>query len=138
MILLDTNVVSELMRPAPAPRVDQWVAGQEPGTMALSVITLAEILFGIERLPDGRRRTDLAARFRIFLDLGFGGTVHPVDPGTAEQYAAIRAARDAAGRPMTSFDALIAATAQTHGTALATRNTGDFSGCGFDVVNPWA
>ena len=138
MILLDTNVVSELMRPAPAPRVDEWIAGQEPGTMALSVITLVEILFGIERLPDGRRRTGLAARFRVFLDLGFGGTVHPVDPATAEHYAAIRSARDAAGRPMTSFDALIAATARVHAAALATRNTGDFAGCGLDVVNPWA
>ena len=138
MILLDTNVVSELMRPAPAPRVDQWIAGQEPGTMALSVITLAEILYGIERLPDGRRRTDLAARFRLFLELGFGGVVHPVDPGTAEHYAAIRAARDAAGRPMTSFDALIAATARVHNMALATRNTGDFAGCGLEVVDPWA
>jgi predicted nucleic acid-binding protein len=138
VILLDTNVVSELMRPVPAPRVDQWIAGQEPGTMALSVITLAEILYGIERLPDGRRRTDLAARFRVFLDLGFGGAVHAVDPGTAEQYAAIRAARDAAGRPMTSFDALIAATARVHAAALATRNTGDFAGCGLELVNPWA
>ena len=138
MILLDTNVVSELMRPAPDPRVEEWITRQEPGTMALSVITVAEILYGIERLPDGRRRTGLAARFRLFLDLGFGGVVHPVDPGTAEHYAAIRAARDAAGRPMTSFDALIAATARVHGTALATRNTGDFAGCGVDLVNPWA
>ena len=138
MILLDTNVVSELMRPAPAQRVDEWIAQQEPGTMALSVITLAEILYGLERLPDGRRRTDLAARFRIFLDLGFGGAVHPVDPGTAEQFAAIRAARDAAGRPMTSFDALSAATARIRGASLATRNTADFTGCGLDLVDPWA
>ena len=137
MILLDTNVVSELMRPAPAPRVDEWITGQDAGTMALSVITPAEILYGIARLPDGRRRTDLAARFRLFLELGFGGAVHPVDPGTAEHYAAIRAARDAQGRPMTSFDALIAATARVHDMALATRNTGDFAGCGLDVADPW-
>ena len=138
MILLDTNVVSELMRPAPDPSVVAWLAGQESASLALSVVTVAEILYGLERLPEGRRRADLVARFHAFLDRGFGNAIHPVDLATAEQFAAIRAARDPAGRPMTSFDALIAATARVHDTVLATRNTGDFSGCGFDVVNPWA
>ena len=137
MILLDTNVVSELMRPAPDPKVVAWFVGQEPGTMALSVITLAEILYGLERLPGGRRRADLVARFHAFLDRGFTNAIHPVELATAEQFAAIRAARDTAGRPMTSFDALIAATARVHDMALATRNTGDFAGCGLDVADPW-
>ena len=138
MILLDTNVVSELMRPAPDPGVVAWLAGQEPASLALSVVTVAEILYGLERLPGGRRRADLVARFHAFLDRDFGNAIHPVDLATAEQFAAIRAARDTAGRPMTSFDALIAATARVHDAVLATRNTGDFSGCGFVVVNPWA
>jgi len=138
MILLDTNVVSELMRPTPDAKVLEWFDGQEPGTMALSVITPAEILYGLERLPYGRRRADLAARFHAFLDRGFGNAIHPVDLATAERFAAIRAARDAAGRPMTSFDALIAATAGVHDMVLATRNTGDFTDCGIDVADPWA
>ena len=138
MILLDTNVVSELMRPAPDPGVVAWLAGQEPASLALSVVTVAEILYGLERLAVGSRRSDLVARFHAFLERGFTNAIHPVDLATAEQFAANRAARDTAGRPMTSFDALIAATARVHDTVLATRNTGDFSGCGFDVVNPWA
>ena len=85
-----------------------------------------------------RRRADLVARFHAFLERAFGNAIHPVDLAAAEQFAQICAAGDTAGRPMTSFDALIAATARVHGTALATRNTGDFAGCGLDVVNPWA
>jgi predicted nucleic acid-binding protein len=138
VILLDTNVVSELMRPAPASQVLEWFAGQEPAGLALSVITVAEILYGLERLPAGRRRTGLVARFHAFLERGFANAIHPVDLATAEQFAKIRAARDTAGRPMTSFDALIAATARVQAMALATRNTGDFTGCGLDVVDPWA
>lgn len=137
MIILDTNVVSELMRPEPAPRVASWVRGRDRRELRMTSITLAEIRYGIARLPDGRRKQVLLDTaddiFRAFSD-----QVLPVDEAAAEQYAVIASARERAGKPIAGFDALIAAVCRSRGAALATRNLPDFDGTGIDVIDPWA
>ncbi len=136
MIILDTNVVSELMRPEPAPLVADWVRSRDRRELRMTSITLAEIRYGIARLPDGRRKQVLLDTaddiFRSFSD-----QVLPVDAAAAEQYAVIASARERAGKPIAGFDALIAAVCRSRGAALATRNLGDFDGTGIDVMDPW-
>ena len=137
MIVLDTNVVSELMRPDPAPQVAAWVRGRDRPELRTTSITLAEIRYGIARLPDGRRKQALLAAasetFRAFED-----QVLPFDAAAAEQYAAIASSRERSGKPISGFDALIAAVCRSRGAALATRNLADFAGAGVETVNPWA
>lgn len=137
MIVLDTNVVSELMRPEPAPQVAGWVRGRDRRELRMTSITLGEIRYGIARLPDGRRKQVLLDAaddiFRAFSD-----QVLPVDEAAAEQYAVIASARERAGKPIAGFDALIAAVCRSRGAALATRNIPDFDGTGVDVIDPWA
>lgn len=136
MIILDTNVVSELMRPDPAPQVAAWVRGRDRLELRTTSVTLAEVKYGIARLPDGRRKQALAsAATEIFA--AFGDQVLPVDTAAADQYAAIASARERADKPIQGFDALIAAVCRSRGAALATRNLPDFDGTGIEVVNPW-
>ena len=137
MIILDTNVVSELMRPEPAPQVAAWVRNRDRRELRTTVITLAEIRYGIARLPDGRRKQALlAAADEIFQT--FEDQVLPVDAAAAEQYAVIGSSRERAGRPISSFDALIAAVCRSQGAMLATRNLADFDGIGVEIIDPWA
>lgn len=137
MILVDTNVVSELMRPEPAPQVASWVRSRDRRELFTSSITVAEIRYGLARLPDGRRKQVLLDAaddvFRAFSD-----QVLPVDVAAAEHYAIIASARERSGRPISGFDALIAAVCRARGAALATRNLPDFDGIGIDVIDPWA
>lgn len=137
MIVLDTNVVSELMRPEPAPQVASWVRNRDRRELFTSSITLAEIRFGIARLPDGRRKLALLDAaddvFRAFSD-----QVLPVDTTAAEQYAIIASARERSGRRISGFDVLIAAICRSRGATLATRKLTDFDGTGIDVIDPWA
>ncbi len=137
MIVLDTNVVSELMRPEPAPRVASWVRSRDRRELFTSSITLAEIRYGLARLPDGRRKQVLLDAaddvFRAFSD-----QVLPVDATAAEHYAIIASARERSGRPIAGFDALIAAICRSRGATLATRNLPDFDGTGIDIIDPWA
>jgi toxin FitB len=136
MIILDTNVVSELMRPDPAPQVAAWVRRRDRRELRMTAITLAEIRYGIARLPDGRRKQILLnTADDIFR--GFSEQVLPVDEAAAEQYAVIASTRERAGRPIQGFDALIAAVCRSQGAALATRNRPDFDGTGVEVVDPW-
>lgn len=136
MIILDTNVVSELMRPEPAPRVAGWVRSRDRRELHTTTVTLAEVRYGIARLPDGRRRQVLlSAADEIFS--AFADQVLPVDAAAAEQYAAIASSRERGGRPIAGFDALIAAVCRSRGAALATRNVSDFEGTGIDAINPW-
>jgi toxin FitB len=136
MIILDTNVVSELMRAEPAPRVASWVRERDRRELRTTVITLAEIRYGIARLPDGRRKQVLlAAADEVFS--AFEDQVMPVDAAAAEQYAAIASSRERAGKPIAGFDALIAAVCRSRGAALATRNVSDFDGTGIEVMDPW-
>lgn len=137
MLLLDTNVVSELMRPRPDARVLDWVAAQPMAEMAIAAVTVMEIRFGIALLPGGRRRTDLDASFRLLVAQGFAGRVLPFDHAVAETCADIRARRRRRGHPIATEDSMIAAIARVHGAQLATRDGSDFEGCGVTVIDPW-
>lgn len=137
MIVLDTNVISELMRPDPHQRVFAWVASQPRRTLFAASISQAEILHGIACLPEGKRRDALAVTADAIFSEEFAGRILAFDSKAAPQYAAISAARRAAGKPINGFDALIAATALAAGASIATRDTGGFEACGVTVINPW-
>lgn len=137
MIVLDTNVVSELLRSRPAPEVVAWAEGLRERACITSV-TLAELLEGVERLPDGHRKDRLrqSVRDAVAPFLPAGGVL-PFDTAAAEEYAAVCARRRRDGRPIAVADAQIAAVCRVHGARLATRNTKDFEGVGVVLVNPW-
>ncbi|MBV9523736.1 MAG: type II toxin-antitoxin system VapC family toxin [Alphaproteobacteria bacterium] len=137
MIVLDTNVLSELMRPAPDAAVERWIAAQASGAIFISAVTEAELRYGIALLPDGRRRLALTAAFEALMREDFRGRILPFDSAAAVAYAEIAASRRRAGRPIAQADAQIAATAKSRGAGLATRNSADFVDCGIDVVDPW-
>ena len=137
MIVLDTNVLSELMRSQPAAPVFAWVSAQPRATLYTTSVSKAEVLFGIAVLPEGRRRLALAAAAEAMFADDFEGRVLPFDEAAAVHYAEIVAARRREGRPIAAFDAQIAATARVAGAGIATRDTGDFAGCGLTLVNPW-
>ena len=137
MIVLDTNVLSEMFRPSPAAAVLDWLAAQEPLTVFTTSITLAEILYGVEALPGGKRRTQLAAAVeRVFAE-EFQGRILSFDEEAARTYSKIVAGRDAAGRPVSEADAMIAAIVRSRRAVLATRNTSDFEECELRLINPW-
>jgi hypothetical protein len=136
MIVLDTNVVSELMRPSPSPSVLSWLRGQRADELYTTAITLAEIRYGIERLPDGKRKQLLAAAANEVFG-GFEEQVLSFDDRAALQYAGIVSGRDRAGRPIEGFDGQIASICKQHGAALATRDGTDFAQTGVDVIDPW-
>lgn len=136
MIVVDTNVTSELMRPSPAPAVAAWVRASSPKELYTTSITLAEIRYGLERLPAGRRKDALTnAAEDVFS--AFTEHVLPFDAAAATEYAAVVTRRDRAGTPIDGFDAQIAAICRTYGAALATRNVADFVDTGIDVIDPW-
>lgn len=135
MIILDTNVASELMRPAPAQAVVAWVTARGPA-LATTSITMAEIRYGIQRLPAGRRKDQLASVANEIFET-FADQVLPFDRRAAVEYAAVVSARDRAGSPIGGFDAQIAAICRAHNAALATRNVKDFQGIGLDLLDPW-
>ena len=138
MIILDTNVLSEVMKLTPSPRVLRWV-GQYPALLLFTTaITQAEILYGLELLPKGKRRSALQSAAEAMFAEDFAGRILPFDRDAALVFPQIACARRAAGRPITQFDTQIAAIARVHGAAVATRNTHDFDGCGIVVFNPWA
>mgnify|MGYP002777795997 CR=1 FL=1 len=137
MILLDTNVVSELMRGQKAERrVRDWMRDREPAGLHLAAITVAELRFGVAVLPEGRRRTDLSARLDATLD-HFGGRILPFTGATAGPYGRLMAQARAKGRAVGLADGLIAATAAEHGLAVATRDVAPFAAVGLRVVDPW-
>jgi len=138
MIVLDTNVLSELLRPAPEARVLAWLDAQPPASLFTSAVTQGEILYGIRLLPDGQRRKKLWDAAVAIFNEDFAGRVLSFDGDAAGVYAEIGASRRAVGRPISQFDATIAAITRSRGASLATRNAKDFEGCGIDVVNPWA
>lgn len=138
MILLDTNVISELMRPAPAGVVLAWSRVVPPTELATTTITVAELGAGLSVLPDGARRRDLQARSVSLLNQGFGQRIFAFDAAAASVYGELFARRQRAGRPVIGFDLLIAAIALSQGFSIATRNVEDFDGCDVVVVDPWA
>ena len=138
MIVLDTNVLSELMKPAPSQSVVRWVAGQAATSLYTTSITQAEILHGVGLLPAGRRRNALQAAAEAMFDGDFSGRVLPFGSDAARAYAPIAAGRRRSGRPISHFDAQIAAIASSTGAAVATRNTADYEACGVELIDPWA
>jgi predicted nucleic acid-binding protein len=138
MILLDTNVVSELMKSFPEPRVLSWIDATPTTALFVSAVTQAEILYGIALLPAGKRRDRLAGAARAAFDAYFRSRILSFDSGAAEAFARLAADRRQAGRPISQADAQIAAIACSRGATLATRNISDFEECGVDVVNPWS
>jgi toxin FitB len=137
MILLDTNILSELMRPAPEAAVEQWLADQPEASVFISAITEAELRYGVALMPSGKRRSALAAEIEGMMGEDFSGRILPFDSPAAIAFAEIAADRRQAGRPISQADAQIAAIARSRGAALATRNVPDFEGCGVEIVNPW-
>jgi predicted nucleic acid-binding protein len=138
VILLDTNVISELIRRDPDPTVTSFLRRQPPQTLFTASVCEAEIRYGLARMPAGRRRNDLAGRVAVFLASAFVGRIMAFDTAAAALYGTIRAAREAAGRPISVQDAMIAAIARAYGLAIATRNIDDFTGCGAEVIDPWS
>ena len=137
MIFLDTNVVSELLRPVPARQVEAWLSAQDGAMVYFTAVGEAELRHGVAILPAGRRRNALSGAIEGILEEDFRDRVLPFDRAAARAYAAIAAERRAAGRPISQFDCQIAAIARAHEAAVATRNTGDYEGCGIDVIDPW-
>jgi predicted nucleic acid-binding protein len=136
VIVLDTNVIAEAMRPDPNPAVVSWLNGQSAETLYLSSVTLAELLFGIGAIPSGARRDRLAQALDRLLAL-FPGRVLPFDQDAARRYADMAVTARAAGHPLPVSDGYIAATAASRGFAVATRNTRDFQNIGVDLIDPW-
>jgi toxin FitB len=137
VIILDTNVVSELMKADPFPTVFAWISSHPPVDLFTTTITMAEVLYGIERLPHGKRRDELRREAESVFVEDFAGRILPFDESSARMFAVVSARRRAQGRPIDEPDAQIAAIARAHGAALATRNLNDFQGCGVTLVNPW-
>lgn len=136
--LLDTNVVSEWVKPRPNTGVITWLSDIDEDRVFLSVITLVELRHGIARLPAGRRRTRLDQWMRDDILLRFESRLLPIDSGVADVCGMVLARGDARGKPIGVMDALIAATAEVHGLALVTRNATDFeTATSGEIINPW-
>ena len=136
MIILDTNVVSELMKSAGDPAVRDWVRAHPGRELCTTAITLAEIRYGIERLPAGRRK-DLLGRIAEELFSAFSEQVLSFDAASTRHYAEIVTRRERAGRPIDALDAQIAAICRNRDATLATSNVRDFVDTGIDVLDPW-
>jgi toxin FitB len=136
VIILDTNVVSEVMKPVPSRTVTAWLSGRRD-ELFTTAITVAEILYGIELLPKGRRRDSLQESAEATLAVDFADHILDYDESAARIFALISSVRRSHGRPIGIHDAQIAAIAKCHHAALATRDVGDFEGCGLRLVNPW-
>lgn len=137
MHLLDTNVISELMRPEPDGQVTSWISRQPGGSLFTTAISEAELRYGLVLLPTGQRRTLLTQAFNQMMEEDFAGRILPFDRSAARAYADIVASRRRRGRPISQFDAQIAAIARSRDAGVVTRNDRDFSDCGLTVFNPW-
>ena len=138
MIVLDTNVVSELMRPEPDARLLAWMEREPMAGIFTTTLTQAEIFYGLALLPEGRRRDALTAAARPMFDIDLAGRVLPFDTDAALSYPDIVMARRQGGHPISQIDAQIAAILRSRGARLATRSVRDFADCGIEVVDPWA
>ena len=138
MILLDTKVVSEVMKTRPAEAVVAWLNTQDSEKLYVSAITIGEITYGLRILPDGKRRSGLRERFERFVGLAFDRRVLAYDESAARIYGELMGDRKELGLPMSVPDGQIAAIARVNHLVVATRNVVDFENCGIDVVNPFA
>lgn len=137
MIVLDTNVLSELMKERPVPRVFDWAQQQTAANLYTTSVTQAEILHGVLLLPAGKRRDTIRRAADEMFAQDFADRILPFDSGATSAYAEIAAHRRKSGRPISQFDAQIAAIVRSRGADLATRNIEDFEGCGIKIHNPW-
>lgn len=137
MLILDTNVVSELMRPESDASVIAWVAKRPASSLFLTTVTEAELRYGMALLPPGRRKSRLTQALEGVLRDDFAQRILPFDRDAARTYAEIVSHRRQRGRPIAQFDAQIAAIARARDAGVATRNKNDFSDCGIEVLNPW-
>ena len=137
MIVLDTNVLSESLRPRPSDAVGAWMAAQPAAILYTTAINQAEILYGVALLPSGRRKLFLEETVEAMFAEDFLGRVLPFDTAAARSFAEIAAIRRRTGRPISDMDAQIAAIAHSRGAAVATRNVEDFANCGITVISPW-
>lgn len=137
MILLDTNVLSEIMRPRPDPQVSVWTQSLPRREFWTSSIVVAELFCGIELMPSGQRQAGLREAVEAMIAEDLHGQILSFDLAAARCYGEIFFARQRMGRPIHTMDAQIAATARAHGAALATRNVKDFAGCELTLLNPW-
>ncbi|HID37475.1 MAG TPA: type II toxin-antitoxin system VapC family toxin [Ghiorsea sp.] len=132
--LIDTNIISEIRRKKPDPKVVSWLETRPASSLYLSVLTLGEIRKGIELLDDGQRKLQLLDWLEVELPAFFSGRILPVDMKVANRWGQIMVE---AGRPIPVIDSLLAATALTHDLMLVTRNRKDFNYCGLKVIDPW-
>jgi toxin FitB len=137
MIVVDTNVLSEVMKARPDKGVLRWYAALSSAGIFTTTLTQAEVFYGLMLLPPGRRRDDLMSAARTVFDVDMAGRILPFDVDAARVYPEIAIGRRAIGRPISQIDAQIAAVARSRGARLATRNTRDFDACGVELVNPW-
>jgi hypothetical protein len=137
MIVLDTNVLSETLRPNPAVKVLDWMRAEPVAALFTTTITEAELLYGIALLPDGARRRSLESVVNSILGEDLAGRILPFDSAAAREFVDIAAGRRRSGRPISEADGRIAAIARSRGAAVATRNTADFAGCALEVIDPW-
>jgi predicted nucleic acid-binding protein len=137
MIVLDTNILSELYKPVPSEEVEAWVAMQSSTNVYTTAITQAEMLVGAELMPKGKWRSAIESFIQGMFEVTYLGRILPFDTDAAHHYSHIAAYRRALGRPIAEFDAQIAAIVRSNGAVLATRNTDDFEHCGITVLNPW-
>ncbi len=138
MIVLDTNVLSEMMKPLPSTRVVRWINARPVSRLFTTTITMAEVLYGLEIAPPGKRRSALDKEIENTFEKDFVGRILPFDVDSARAFADITANRRKLGRPIGLMDAQIAAIAQSQGAAIATRDIRDFQDCGVDLIDPWA
>jgi toxin FitB len=138
MIILDTNVISEAFKPAPNPLVMRWLDAQEPETLFLTTISLAEMIAGIHKLPEGRRRSDLSNLVENRTIESFTNRILAFEIYAAKAYGIVNAGACAAGNPIAFADCAIASIALSRGFILATRNVRDFKGTGIAIFNPWS
>lgn len=138
MIVLDTNVVSEMMRAMPAAQVSDWYAAQATSSLFTTALTQAEVLYGLAILPAGQRRDALLTAAMPMFDEDFAGRILPFDSDAAVIYPDVAAGRRRSGQPISQVDAQIAAIVRSRGATLATRDVHDFADCGIVVIDPWA
>lgn len=137
MIVLDTNVISEVFKPRPASGVVSWLQQQNADEVFTTAVTRGELMYGLNIMASGKRRDTLVSGLERIFALRFAGRVLPYDERAADAYAAILAERRRMGRPTEAADAMIAGIVRSRGATLATRNVRDFEGCGIALVNPW-
>jgi predicted nucleic acid-binding protein len=137
MILIDTNVISEPLRVSPDPHVIDWLDDQPLETLFLSVVTVAELRFGVARLPDGKRRDGLRERLETQVLPSFAGRILTFDLAATQAYADLMAKAQAAGSAIGMADGYIAAIARSNGMTVASRDTTPFEAAGVSVINPW-